>query len=72
MTHAATPATGLHAHASDDKSENALAAKIILTVVVLLAAWGVSVFKWGVPGLYLPALAAVPLIYALLITVAKG
>jgi len=70
MTLADTQAT--ETHTTDAKSENALAAKIIFTVLILLVAWGVSVFKWGVPGLYIPALAMVPAIYALLIFIAKG
>lgn len=58
--------------AAEARAENALATKIILAVVVLLALWGGAIYLWGVPGLYIPALASVPLIYALLITVAKG
>ena len=54
------------------KSETALALKLIFTVLVALVAWGLSVFTWGIPGLYLPAVATVPVIYLLLIIVSKG
>ena len=54
------------------KGETALAAKILLTVLVAVVAWGFSVFTWGVPGLYIPAVAAVPVLYLLLIVMAKG
>ncbi|MEZ5716617.1 MAG: hypothetical protein R3D85_16640 [Paracoccaceae bacterium] len=59
-------------HATDSKSENALAAKIILVVLVLLVAWGASFWVFGVPGLYIPAVAVTAIMYVLLITVAKG
>lgn len=47
-------------------------ARILLSVVVLLAAWGASVATWGVPGLYLPALAMVPVIWVLLLIISRG
>lgn len=65
-----TPAPGTNAHTGGDETN--LAMKIIFTVLVLLAAWGVSIYTWGVPGLYIPALAAVPFMYLLLVTIAKG
>ena len=57
---------------SDDKAERALAKKILLVLLVVVVAWGGAIYQWGVPGLYIPALATVPLIYGLLIWVAKG
>lgn len=59
-------------HATDSKSENALAAKIILVILVLLVAWGASFWIWGVPGLYIPALAVTLVVYLILVTIAKG
>jgi len=47
-------------------------ARILLSVVVLLAAWGASVATWGIPGLYLPALAMVPVIWVLLLIISRG
>ncbi|MDQ2093497.1 hypothetical protein [Rhodalgimonas zhirmunskyi] len=63
------------AHEIDPKAEaaeNALAMKIILTVLVLIVLWGLAIFFFGVPGLYIPAVIATPIIYILLITVARG
>ena len=56
----------------DNGDDTALVKKILLALVVILAAWGAAIFKWGVPGLYIPALASVPLIYLILIIVARG
>lgn len=56
----------------DNGDDTALVKKILLALVVILAAWGAAIFKWGVPGLYIPALASVPLIYLVLIIVARG
>lgn len=59
-------------HAAPETNETLLAIKIFLTVVVALAMWGVAIFTWGVPGLYLPALALVPVLYLLLIVISRG
>lgn len=56
----------------DNGDDTALVKKILLALVIILAAWGAAIFKWGVPGLYIPALASVPLIYLILIIVARG
>ncbi|MDQ2091677.1 hypothetical protein [Marimonas arenosa] len=72
MTLADTQSTDLHSHINGDKGETGAAVKLIFTVLVLLVAWGVSIFKWGVPGLYIPAVAFTPLMYLLLITIARG
>ena len=55
-----------------EPSENVVAAKILLTILVALVAWGICVFIWGVPGLYVPALALVPVIWIALITITLG
>ncbi len=55
-----------------ESSENVVAAKILLTILVALVAWGLCVFIWGVPGLYIPALATVPVIWIALITITLG
>ena len=47
-------------------------ARILLTVLALLAAWGASVVTWGIPGLYLPALAMVPVIWVILLIISRG
>ena len=45
---------------------------ILLVTLLALVAWGASVFFFGVPGLYIPALALVPVMYVLLIIISRG
>jgi Mn2+/Fe2+ NRAMP family transporter len=52
--------------------ETASVLRILFTVLVVLAGWGTSIALWGIPGLYLPALAAVPVIWVVLILMARG
>lgn len=47
-------------------------ARIFTLVVVAVALWAFSILQWGVPGLYVPALAAVPAIMVLLLAVTRG
>jgi hypothetical protein len=63
-----TPTNALHA----ETDESAVEKKIFLTVLIALLMWGTSVFFWGIPGLYMPALAAVPVLYGVLIWIARG
>ena len=53
-------------------SENAVAARILLVILVALVAWGLSIFFFGVPGLYLPALALVPVVWIALLAITVG
>ena len=43
--------------------EAAIVGRILICVAVLLLAWGLAVATWGLPALYLPALAMVPVIF---------
>lgn len=52
--------------------ETVLGRKILLTVLMVLIAWGLAIAKWGVPGLYIPALAMVPVMYVILILISRG
>jgi|GEM_PF-690159 len=45
---------------------------IILAVLGVLALWGGSVALWGIPGLYIPAVAMVPVVWALLLLITRG
>lgn len=44
----------------------------LLTVAVLVAAWVTAVVIWGLPGLFVPAVAMVPVMFALLVRMAWG
>lgn len=57
---------------AERKAEDALALRIILVVVLALLAWAGAVALWGLPGLYLPAVALVPVIWILLLLISFG
>ena len=64
-----------HNHTDDsDKKKSDRKAEIILLVGVLLflAAWAGSVALWGIPGLYIPALILVPVVYVLMVLGSRG
>jgi fatty acid desaturase len=72
MTLADTSApTPQHADAEAD-TEDAVARKILLTLLLALVGWGLAIAQWGIPGLYIPALALVPAMYVLLILISRG
>lgn len=50
----------------------AIAGPILLTVIMLVAAWAGSFVMWGVPGLYIPAVAMVPVMMAVLVWISRG
>lgn len=41
-------------------------------IAALVCIWGCSILLFGVPGLYIPAVAAVPVMFLLLTLIAKG
>ncbi|WP_095588841.1 hypothetical protein [Actibacterium ureilyticum] len=41
-------------------------------LVAVLSLWAMAVMTWGVPALYLPALAAVPVIFLMLLWITRG
>lgn len=45
---------------------------IYYAVLVFVAIWATLVVLFGIPGLYLPAVALVPVIYLLLIIISRG
>lgn len=57
---------------SQERRDTIVAARIMVAVLVLLAGWGASVAIWGLPGLYLPALALVPVIWGVLLLITRG
>lgn len=62
--HAANPTD-----AAKKKSPDAL---ILLAVLILVAMWGLSVFLFGIPGLYIPALGSVPVVWIILLAITQG
>ncbi len=55
-----------------ERSEATEVAIVILTVAILVAAWATAVVIWGWPGLYIPAVAMVPVMFTALIYIAWG
>ncbi|MET4101236.1 hypothetical protein ABIE58_000653 [Roseovarius sp. MBR-78] len=62
-------------HAPSDapvEGERATVLRIFLSLAVFVAGWATSVAIWGIPGLYIPALALVPVIWAALLLISRG
>jgi hypothetical protein len=53
-------------------AETATVLRILLSLAVFVAGWATSVALWGIPGLYIPALALVPVVWALLLVISRG
>ena len=41
-------------------------------IVAIVSLWGISILTWGVPGLYLPALGFVPVMWIILLLITRG
>ncbi|WP_306152983.1 hypothetical protein [Roseovarius sp. MMSF_3281] len=64
--------TDTTAQSVSDGGEGRLAAKILITVLLAVIGWGLSVATWGIPGLYIPALAMVPVMMGILLLISRG
>jgi hypothetical protein len=66
-------AAEIHAapHARPD-DEAATVLRILLSLAVFVAGWATSVALWGIPGLYIPALALVPVVWVFLLIISRG
>ena len=58
--------------AATEKKKKSPETLILLVTLLALVAWGASVFFFGIPGLYIPALAMVPVMYIILILISRG
>lgn len=58
-----------HAHGLPSNKEVTLAWGL---VILLVALWGTSIVMFGLPGLFLPAVGAVPVIVAILLLITWG
>lgn len=60
----------------DHHHDEVISTKGLISIFAVLAAvvvaWGSAIYAYGVPGLYLPALGFVPVMYLLLVVIAKG
>ncbi|WP_204115502.1 hypothetical protein [Shimia biformata] len=57
-----------HHHATPDAPVKA----IIAGVLCVLAMWGGAIAAFGLPGLYIPAVIAVPFLFGMLVLISKG
>ena len=66
-------ATDTHAAPqAETDGETATFLRILLSVAVFVAGWATSVALWGIPGLYIPALALVPVAWVMLLIISRG
>jgi len=42
------------------------------SIALLVSLWGTSIAMFGIPGLYMPAVALVPVIYLALVLISRG
>ncbi len=59
-------------HHDTEKSDRKAALILLLGALLFLAAWVGCVAIWGIPGLYIPALLLVPVVYVLMILGSRG
>jgi hypothetical protein len=45
---------------------------ILLSLAVFIVGWATSIALWGIPGLYIPALALVPVMWVVLLIISRG
>ncbi|MGI3211689.1 hypothetical protein ACROSR_11300 [Roseovarius tibetensis] len=59
-------------HTDTEKSDRKAEIILLVGVLLFLAAWAGSVVIWGIPGLYIPAVLLVPVIYVLMVLGSRG
>ena len=59
-------------HHGSNQPSNKTAILLLVAVAIFLALWATSVVLFGVPGLYIPALALVPVVWTVLIIISRG
>ncbi len=47
-------------------------ANLYFLLVTLVSLWGIAILTWGIPGLYIPALASVPVVFVVLLLITRG
>jgi len=69
LTDTANAHDGQHA---DNDADAAAVGPILLSLAALIAGWATSIVLWGIPGLYIPALALVPVMWVVLLIISRG
>ncbi|KZY48065.1 hypothetical protein A3731_07145 [Roseovarius sp. HI0049] len=63
-------AVEIQGHGEED--EGRAVAVVLLGVLLVLAAWAAAVVTWGLPGLYIPAVALVPVCMLTIVRITLG
>ncbi|MFK7939078.1 MAG: hypothetical protein AB8B82_06845 [Roseovarius sp.] len=58
--------------ASDTTDDKTMTRRLWAFAAVLVGLWGTSIAMFGIPGLYLPAVALVPCVMVMLIRLTRG
>ncbi|MEQ9695710.1 hypothetical protein [Shimia sp. SDUM112013] len=66
-----TPSEEAESHHDEAISRKGLA-MLYAVLAAVVVAWGSAIFAYGIPGLYIPALCMVPVMYLILVIIAKG
>jgi Flp pilus assembly protein TadB len=56
----------------DKTSSNGPVGLIMTLTALAVILWGLAIAAFGIPGLYIPALIAVPVIFVLLLLISRG
>ncbi|MDA5558064.1 hypothetical protein [Shimia sp. MMG029] len=59
-------------HTADHGTEITGAGWVYAGIALVAALWATSVVMFGIPGLYIPAVAAVPVIFLTLVLISRG
>ena len=59
-------------HAHDEVISAAGLKAIYAVLLAVVVAWGSAIYAYGIPGLYMPAVAMVPVMYIILLVISKG
>jgi len=65
-------AEAMDLHAQAQENEERTVAFILLGLLLVLAAWAAAVVTWGLPGLYIPAVAMVPVCMLTIVRITLG
>lgn len=52
--------------------EKAWVARLLIATLAGLSLWAAAILKWGLPALFLPAVAAVPVLLGLIVVISRG
>lgn len=72
MSHADASDLNTSSHTAEHSSEITGAGWVFAGIALIAALWATSVALFGIPGLYMPAVGAVPVIFLVLVLISRG